>query len=558
MLGEIIGRITTKKGKRAYEELIKATLDPLEQNKTFLLAHLRENQDTEIGKKYNFKDIDSIEKYKSTVPLLTYDDFSVYIDRMKKDEFNLLSKEPPKYYCTTSGSIGNPKMIPVSGSTAEIVLENYLISRWRVAPLYKSAKIGFGRTLLVFSYVDVKTLANGIKVGDIAGFTMEKLQGIFHHMYTTPACSVFANEFHDFHYVHARFGLIAKDITCISSAYMTESYEQINYIIKNHESLIDDIEKGIINEDAKIPGHLRDKLKKLVKPDPKRAQELREIFKSNDYKGILKKIWPKLILVNAIGSASFQPYSERVKEFAGDGVEFFHLVYAASEGQMGTATDVNEMKYCLLPHKMFYEFIPPEEMDNPNPKTLTIDQIEMGKEYEIVLTNVSGFYRYRINDVIKVVGFMNKTPQVVFSYRRNQLINMAAEKTTFAHLESATKACADELGCHITEFAVYPDLRSSTGHYTVVIETDNPILKNEAERVSEVMDRKLKEANPEIEFMQGEGNLGAAKVEFAQPQTFALYRELRIHRGASINQVKPVRTIDTPEKEKFFFTLIDK
>jgi hypothetical protein len=557
LLSEIVSRLTNALGKKTYNELLRATQDPLAHNTAFLLEHLKENRDTEFGRKYNFKDIDSIEKYKAAVPLLTYDDFSVYIDRMKKDEFNLLTKEIPMFYAQTSGSIGNPKLIPVMGKTTNIIFKNYLTSRYRTAHLYKIAKTGYGRTLFVISYVDIKTLPNGIKTGDIAGFSLLRLRR-FWKMYTTPACSVFANEFHDFYYVHARFALIERNLTCITSAYMTETYELIKYIIAHQDMLLNDIEKGIINDDVKLPDHIRSELKTLVKPDAARAKELRQILKSGDYKGILKKIWPKLLLINAIGSASFQPYTERVMEYTGDEVAFFHLVYAASEGHMGTATDVNSMKYSLLPHKMFYEFIPEEEMNKPNPETLTIDQLESGKEYEIVLTNLSGFYRYRINDVVKVVGFLNKTPQVCFSYRRNQLINMASEKTTNAQLESAVNECAKHFGCHFTEFAVYPDLRCGKGHYTLLLETDNRELKHNAEKVAEVMHQKLLEANPEIEFIQNEGMLGATEVLFVQPQTFALYKDLQVFRGASRNQVKPVRIIDTPEKENFFFALLDK
>ena len=61
---------------------------------------------------------------------------------------------------------------------------------------------------------------------------------------------------------------------------------------------------------------------------------------------------------------------------------------------------------------------------------LTLDQLEVGKEYEIIITNLSGFYRYRIRDVIRVAGYHGRTPQITFSYRISQMVNLAAEKTT--------------------------------------------------------------------------------------------------------------------------------
>jgi hypothetical protein len=398
----------------------------------------------------------------------------------------------------------------------------------------------------------------GVKSGDIGGMTVYKARYIFNTMFTTPACSVFANQFHDFFYVHVRFALTERDLHCIGAEYMTEVLEFINYLIANQDILLDDIEKGTINEKIKIPASIKSSLLKHIRPQPELARELRAIFKTDDYRGILKKIWPKLLVISAIGSAAFQPHTERVQMYVGDEVVFFHLAYAASEGQLGVVTEINSTKYVLLPHLMFYEFIPVAEMDKPDPQTLTLDQVELGKEYEIVITNLSGFYRYRINDVVKVVGFWNKTPQICFLYRKDQLINMAAEKTTYAQLESAVSECGKALGCHITEYAVFPDLRSGKGHYTLLIETDDPALKHDAKRVAEVMHQKLCEANPDIPFAQNKGLLGMTEVMFMQPQTFDLYRNLQIMRGASCNQIKPIRLIDTPEKEQFFFARLDK
>jgi hypothetical protein len=544
--------------KRTYEKLERATHDPLAHNIRFLLSRLKENVNTEIGKRYHFKDIDSIEKFKAAAPLSIYDDYSEAIDRMKKGESNLLTRKKPKCYAQTSGSVGNPKLIPVASEGVAIIMQYEFLAQHCLAPLYKSGGSGHGRRILIISYMDVKTLPCGLKAGDIGGMTAYKAKRIFNTMFTTPACSVFANQLHDFFYVHVRFALTERDLPCIGAEYMTEVFEFINYLIANKAILFDDIEKGTINGDIKMPAGIRAALLKRIRPQPELARELRGIFKTEDYRGILKKVWPKLTAISAIGSAAFQPYTERVQMYAGDEVAFFHLAYAASEGQLGVVTEVNSTKYVLLPHLMFYEFIPTAEMDKPDPQTLTLDQVELGQEYEIVITNFSGFYRYRINDVVKVVGFWNKTPQVCFSYRKNQLINMAAEKTTYAQLEAAVSECSKALGCPITEFAVFPDLRVGKGHYTLLIETENPALKRDPERVAEVLHQKLCEANPDISFAQDEGLLGMTEVVFLQPQTFALYRDLQVMRGASRNQAKPLRLIDTPEKERFFFALVDK
>ena len=162
-------------GKRTFRKLEKATRNPLAYNTEFLLAQLKKNADTEFGIKHNFKDIDSLEKFKAAVPLAVYDDYSEYIDRMKKGESNILSKKDPMCYAQTSGSIGNPKLIPVSGEAVGVIMKNEFMFNFLTESLYKNAGVGTERALFMVSYVDVKTLPSGVKTGDIGGADARKV-----------------------------------------------------------------------------------------------------------------------------------------------------------------------------------------------------------------------------------------------------------------------------------------------------------------------------------------------------------------------------------------------
>ncbi|XP_006813593.1 GH3 domain-containing protein-like, partial [Saccoglossus kowalevskii] len=68
--------------------------------------------------------------------------------------------------------------------------------------------------------------------------------------------------------------------------------------------------------------------------------------------------------------------------------------------------------------------------DENQPDTLFLDQVEVGETYEMVITNISGLYRYRFGDVIRVVRFHNQCPVVEFLYRQGQLLNVHGEKTS--------------------------------------------------------------------------------------------------------------------------------
>ena len=153
---------------------------------------------------------------------------------------------------------------------------------------------------------------------------------------------------------------------------------------------------------------------------------------------------------------------------------------------------------------------------------ILMDQLEVGKEYELIVTNLSGFYRYRLGDVILVTGFHNECPMIVFSYRKNQLISMYGEKVTETALRTAVEGMAEESGTAVLEYSVYPDADTTPGHYVVLMESDREIAPEEWPRYSEI----------------------------------ALYRDLKVMGGASPNQIKPVHVITNDKQKRFFFGLL--
>ena len=149
--------------------------------------------------------------------------------------------------------------------------------------------------------------------------------------------------------------------------------------------------------------------------------------------------------------------------------------------------------YMLLPFGGFYEFIPVEE--GAEETLLLLDQLEVGKEYELVVTNLSGFYRYRLGDVIRVVDYHNECPMIVFSYRKNQLISMYGEKVTETALRTAVESMAEESGTAVLEYSIYADTETDPGHYIVLLESDRETLPEAWPYYSEILNRKLGEAH---------------------------------------------------------------
>ena len=185
-----------------------------------------------------------------------------------------------------------------------------------------------------------------------------------------------------------------------------------------------------------------------------------------------------------------------------------------------------------------------------------MDQLETGKEYKLIVIILSGFYRYRLGDVIRVVGYHNECPMIVFSYRENQLISMYGEKVTETALRTAVESMAEESGTAVPEYSVYADTGTDPGHYVVLLESDREILPETWPRYSEILNRRLCEVHDSYGTKIRQKTMLPLVVKFVQPQTYALYRDLKVMGGASPNQIKPLHVIPEGRLKRFFFGLL--
>ena len=330
----------------------------------------------------------------------------------------------------------------------------------------------------------------------------------------------------------------------------------MNYIRKNWEMICDDIEHGTINNDV-CSEKARPIMMKYVKKNPKRAEELRKIFKEGFDTPIIPRLWPKFAWTCAIGTGGFVTYAEKFKKYAGEKVAIDYFVYAASEGMFAACINMNDPRFIPLTDSCFFEFLPADASDDDT-NTLTLDQLEEGKEYEIIVTNQCGFYRYKIKDVIRVLGFHNKCPLITFAYRKGQLVNVAAEKTTEEHLNESVRRLGKKLGVDFNDYALYLDTNRPVSRYVMLLEPDTNIEFDKDGKYGKMFNEILSEINPEYDFMANKrGSIDTPLILIQQKETHALWREYKLMKGSSSNQVKPVRVLDVPLKQKFFLGLVE-
>ena len=558
-MNAVIIKIMVTRGKRAMRTLDSDSKNAIEISEQLLRKLLEENKDTEYGKKYGFADIHSIAEYQEKIPLTHYDDYAPYIERMiHGGEENLLSAAPTMHYALSSGSVGVPKHIPASQTELDIYAKYGTSMCFAVADEYYRNTTGkHMKSGMLFNAIEVKLMKTerGIPKGPISGALLEPVQKMIPYAITSPWSLITAEGDVDMKYLKLRFALERRDITILLAAFMTGLVDLMDYLRENWPMLCRDISQGVIDPDIRMPQELRADLEARLTPNSSRADELRREFEKGFDTPIIPRIWPDVQAAFAIGTGGFSTYSRKLRKYTGKNIPYEYLTYAASEALMGTARHCGDTSYVLVPESGFYEFIPIKEEESG--KLLTIDQLKEGEEYEVVLTNVSGFYRYQIGDVIRVTGFYNEAPLIEFVYRKSQMLSIAGEKTN----EEAVRWVIDEFmrqtGETVVDYSVFADVDTQPGHYVVLMETDGIVPPEKLEEYRDIVEEKLMHANPSFGDKIRTGVLGKTELKFVQQQTYQLYRDLMIMKGTSSNQLKPVRVIDTPMKERFFFGLVE-
>ena len=547
----------------ALHALDESTVNACAVNRELLRTILLDNRDTEYGRKFHFSEIRDTEDYRSKVPLTSYDDYEAYIERMTEHgEENLLTAYPVVYYASTSGTSGSPKKIPVTDRGLD-VFRKYassvmlaVISECYQNTKYEDAPSGMRLMLLSFSRTP---LSCGVDFGSISAACMtEKSIELLPYIASTPREVMFCRDSADLKYLHARYGLARKDIVYLSGAYIPALLDMASYIQGNWEMLVADIRNGTIDQSVRMPDTLRDTLEASLKPDPERADELENEFKKGFGDSILRRIWPKLSAVCAIWAGNFHSYARKLQNaYTGRSIPFYTMSYVSSEGIFGVARHPYDQYYCMIPGSCFYEFIPmdgkAQDADDENPKTLLMDELEDGKEYELVITNQSGFYRYRMGDVVKVIGFYNETPMIVFKYRKKNIVSIAGEKFTEDHLLSAVREFERRSGINIIDFCMYPDRDAIPGRYVIMLEPEEIVPQERLEECQDILFEELARASTSFAHYVAGGDMGKPKIVFLQQEAFALHREVKMATmGLSENQLKTPRVLSTPELIHFF------
>lgn len=532
--------------------------------KNTLLGILKENRDTEYGRRYGFDQIRSVEAYQRQVPVTDYTDYEEYVERMLAGgEKNLITAYPVRYYMISSGTTGARKQIPMTekgishyGRYAYGCAYGMLTEYYKKEGMPVKNEELFGRIFLLHE-IRCRLLQDGVQTLLVSNavFQREWERGSFDcDRYTSPQEVLFPVCQMDMNYLKLRFALACADVTAIEAVYVHQIVNLLHYLKKNWALLVDDIAAGSISQTVDVPQEIRMRLQAQLQPDPDRAAYLRTEFQKGFDTPVVPRIWPKLRFVMAIGGEVFAAHMKKLQKDIGK-IPFHYFIYAASEGIFGTAYGVSQPDaYVLTPRTGFFEFLPADQEDFG--QICGAAQVQPGKKYELIVTGTAGFYRYRMKDVIEIVDFYHKAPVVKFCYRSVQCVNIAGEKMDMENIARAVEAFAHTYGIAISEFCIYPDMDEIPARYIVLLEAsldDTDTMPEQLDKAARTMDVMLRRQHLDYEDCRILGEIGMPAVYFLRQGASLRYQKHLMTQGMETGQYKPVRILDTEAKKEFFF-----
>ena len=451
----------------------KAAENPETAQENVLQGILKANANTVFGKKYNFSSIANSKAYAAGIPLQGYEDVEPWVQRMTDGEKNILTKDEPYMYATTSGTTRNPKLIPVTKTSQNDLRK--LIRVW-LSSTVRDYPDFFNHGILTITSPAVEGYTkNGIPTGSMSGLTRAKTPNILKKRYIIP---MEVNELLDY---DIRYFLLARIAFGTQiSAVITPNPSTVLRLIRvgqtDQERIIDAIHHGKLGIDEEAFEAQTEEQKAYLRtiesgltPNPARAGFLESIIRRYGYL-CPKGVWPELAIIGCWlgGSAGIQAREMR-SHFEPD-LAIRDLGFRATEATVSIPLTNGTAAGALALQTNYYEFIREDEIDEEKPETLLAHQLETGGKYYLILTTSGGLYRYDINDVVEVQGWHKKTPLIAFLRKGRDMVNITGEKLHLNQVVEAAAEAAKKLEFSWTQLQLIPDTEAST--YDLLLEPE--------------------------------------------------------------------------------------
>ena len=414
-----------------------------------ILQHLvTQAQYTEFGRKYSFSKLFTVKDFKKRIPIHEYDDIKPYIERMMKGEENILWNTPINWFAKSSGTTSDKsKFIPISEESLKDI--HFKGSKDVLTNYYKNfpdSDLLTGKSLVVGGSHQVHNLQEDIQYGDLSAVLMQNTP-FWGHWIRTPELSI--------------------------------------ALLDEWESKIEQLASNTIHENvtslAGVPTWTILLIKRILEISGKKT---------------LKEVWPNLELYMH-GGVSFTPYREQLNRLIGAPINYLEI-YNASEGFFAAQNMPDDDGMLLFTdHGIFYEFLLAEEYRKPNAKTVGLKQVELHKNYALVISTNGGLWRYLVGDTVQ---FTSLRPfKIKVTGRLKHYMNAFGEEIIVDNGDNAIAIASAKTGTIVNDYTAAPVYFSdnNNGAHEWLIEFENP--PSDLNEFAFELDEALKSVNSDYE-----------------------------------------------------------
>ncbi len=395
--------------KRMAKKVKQWSSMPFEMQDQIFAALIEEGKKTLFGKDHNFSSIKNYEDFKQNVPVKDYEGIREYVEKIKHGEENVLWPGKPVYFAKTSGTTSGVKYIPITKAS----LPNHVGSARNAVFCYiaETGNAHFFDGRMIF-------LSGSPELDKVGGVLTGRLSGIVNHEIPV--------------YVKKN-QLPSWNTNCID----------------DWETKVNAIVEETYKEDLTLIGGI-----------PSWVQMYFEKLQEKTGKKTIAEIFPNLQLY-VYGGVNYEPYRKKFENALGKSVDSIET-YPASEGFIAFQDSQKEKGLLLqINAGIFYEFIPANEVFNENPTRISLKDVELDKNYAIILNTNAGLWGYLIGDTVK---FVSKNPyRIIVTGRTKHYISAFGEHVIAEEVEDALRIASEGLDVSVNEFHVAPMVNPQNG-----------------------------------------------------------------------------------------------
>ena len=415
-----------------------------------VLKHLlAKGRNTEYGLNHNLNTTGNYEEFVKNVPVNTYEELKADIDRMRHGEANVLWPGRVKWYAKSSGTTNDKsKFIPVS---AEGLQKIHYKGGSDVVALYlqnnPKSRLFDGRSLILGgSHQPNYNLPHSL-VGDLSSILIENINPL------------------------ANLVRVPKKSTALLS----------DFEVKRDRIARECMNKNVTNISG-VPSWMLSVLVRVMELTGKKH---------------LEEVWPNLE-VFFHGGIAFTPYRKQYEQLITSDKMHYMETYNASEGFFGIQSNPDDKSMLLmLDYDVFYEFLPMDEFDSPNPNIVPLEGVEIGKNYAMIITTSCGLWRYMIGDTVQ---FTSKNPyKFIISGRTKYFINAFGEELIMDNAEKGLAYACEKTGAEILDYTAAPlfmDSNAKCAHQWLIEFAKEP---DSLDEFANLLDKRLQEVNSDYE-----------------------------------------------------------